>query len=286
MYEYSEGVQKRFRVIGFKGIRIAGGAEKGSSNNEDKWQSNLSRARTSILALVLCNRFEYFCTFTFDGDKFDRYDLALVAKKLRRWFSNFKTRFAPNFDYLIVPERHKDGAWHFHGLVRGLPASEFTVPAKIPVRDRDTQKIKLVPNTSHYVRWSRYSKTFGFFDCSCIKNYEACAMYVAKYITKDLETVCKGSHLYFASKGLRRPELVFDAPDTPFPFRPEYEDNFCKISWASGPSVIGTYLPEWYDERCADIYQPEQLPKGMDRGQLERYIFEPLTGEQLLMGGV
>lgn len=32
--------------------------------------------------------------------------------------------------------------------------------------------------------------------------------------------------------------------------------------------------------------QPEQLPKGMDRGQLEKYIFEPLTGEQLvLMGG-
>ena len=89
--------------------------------------------------------------------------------------------------------------------------------------------------------------------------------------------------MYFCSAGLKKPDLVFDEDGVPFPFeQAEHEDEFCKISWASGDALIGTLLPEWYDEYCSELRQPEQLPRDMSRGQLESYLFEPLTFDCLL----
>ena len=282
VYEYQEGQNKRFRVIGFKGFRPLGVGERAEpSEYEKKFDESLCRTRRTIRDLILCNRFAYFCTFTFNDSKIDRYDLHACKKGITNFFHDFRQKYAPDFRYLIVPERHKDEAWHFHGVVWGIPRGELTVPASITVRNRQTQQLREVPNTKGYVRWERYSKKFGHFDCSSIKHYEACAAYVSKYITKALSDLAKSTHLYFCSSGLARPDLVFDQDDVPFVLQPEHEDEFCKIAWASGRDVIGTYLPEWYDEWCSDVRAPEQLPQGMNRAQLENYIFEPLTGAQL-----
>ena len=92
----------------------------------------------------------------------------------------------------------------------------------------------------------------------------------------SLVSVMKGAHLYFSSKGLRRPSLVFDEDNVPFPMKPQYSDEFCKLSWASGGDVIGDLLPSWYDDMCADIRDidmPERLT--------ERSLFSELTVEQL-----
>ena len=62
----------------------------------------------------------------------------------------------------------------------------------------------------------------------------------------------------------------------PFPMKPQYADEFCKLSWASGGDVIGDLLPSWYDDMCADIRDidsPERLT--------ERALFSELTVEQL-----
>lgn len=105
---------------------------------------------------------------------------------------------------------------------------------------------------------------------------------MSKYITKQLADLAKSKHLYFCSQGLKKPDLVFDEDGVPFPFeQAEHEDEYCRISWATGEQLIGTMLPEWYDEWASDVREPEQLPAGMTRAQLEQYIFEPLTGEQL-----
>ncbi|WP_302947269.1 hypothetical protein [Ruthenibacterium lactatiformans] len=110
--------------------------------------------------------------------------------------------------------------------------------------------------------------------------YEACATYVSKYVTKDLAVDLLGKKCYLASLGLNRPDLVLDEDNVPFPFQhPEYMDEFCKISWASGHDVLGSLLPSWYDDWCSDVRSPEELPP--TRWQQEKILFEPLTGEQL-----
>lgn len=285
VYEYQEAQNKRFRVIGFKGFRPLGLGGKREPNSYDlKLDESLCRTRRTIRDLILCNRFLYFCTFTFSDSKVDRYDLDSCKKGITAFFHDFRQKVAPDFRYLIVPERHKDDAWHFHGVVWGIPDDEFTVPSMITVRNRQTHKLYEVPNKKGFVRWERYSKRFGHFDCSRIKHYEACAAYVSKYITKSLSEMTKSKHLYFCSAGLARPDLVFDQDDVPFLLQPQHEDEFCKIAWASCSEVIGTYLPDWYDDWCADLREPEALPRDMTRAQLETYIFEPLTMQQLLAG--
>lgn len=284
IYEYSQGTRKRFRVIGFKGCRALQKGERAEpSEHPFKLDESLCRTRRTIRDIILCNRFTYFCTFTFSDCKVDRRDLLALSKAIREFFKNFRNRYAPDFKYIIVPERHKNGCWHFHGLISGMPAGEFVVPDSITVRDIETNRLKRVPNKKGYVRWNRYSVKFGHFDCSLIKHYEACAAYVSKYITKALADMAKSKHLYFCSAGLKKPDLVFDEDGVPFPFeQAEHEDEFCKISWASGDALIGTLLPEWYDEYCSELRQPEQLPKDMSRGQLESYLFEPLTFDSLM----
>lgn len=145
--------------------------------------------------------------------------------------------------------------------------------------------MKEIQNTKGYIRWDRYSRKFGHFDCSRIKHYEACAAYVSKYITKSLSGLAKSKHLYFCSKGLQRPELVFDEDHVPFPFQSaEYEDEYCKISWATSDQIVGSVLPVWFGECCSDLHDLDPapaLPKDMNREQLEEYIFEPLTFDML-----
>lgn len=278
LYEYSAAPTKHFRVIGFKGYRPVPFDRVEARDYDFKLDESLCRSRRAIRDLILCNHFEYFCTFTF-ADPDMRYDLEACKKVLLRWFNNFRDRYAPAFRYLVVPEQHKDGAWHFHGVVVGIPSAEFSVPKYIMVRDRKTQQLREILNAKGYVRWGRYSKRFGHFDASKIKHYEACAAYVSKYITKALADMTKGKHLYFASSGLQRPELVFDEDDLPFPptLEAEYEDEFCRISWARSDQVIGDILPIWHGELASELHDPEELPQDMDRGQLEQYIFEPLT---------
>lgn len=151
MYEYPLGSAKRFRVIGFNGFRPLSGGEKSPPVSHDKKSAqNLARARRVIRDLILCNYFRYFCTFTFDGSKVDRYDYPSCKKAITDCFHDFRKRHAPDFRYLLVPERHKDRAWHFHGMVQGIPSGEFTVPDFITYRDRRTQQLREIRNTIRF----------------------------------------------------------------------------------------------------------------------------------------
>lgn len=74
---------------------------------------SLSRTRRNIRELALCNNFEYFCTITVSSAKCDRYSLDEVQDNLRKCLRNIRIS-SNNFKYLIITEKHKDGAFHFH----------------------------------------------------------------------------------------------------------------------------------------------------------------------------
>ena len=49
--------------------------------------SSLRRTKTLITDIVLCNDFQYFCTFTFDPDKVDRYSYSACLHKMMQVYS-------------------------------------------------------------------------------------------------------------------------------------------------------------------------------------------------------
>ena len=208
---------------------------------------------------MLCNRWELFCTFTFNGEKVDRYNFGECKKKLTTWLNNFRKRYAPDFRYMMIPEFHADGAIHFHGVVRGIPASEFYIPSMIMKRFSDGL-LEPVPNTPGYVSWRRYEKAFGYFNCSVVRNRVGCAKYISKYVTKDLGKLPAGVQILLVSKGLEKPELVYDGPGVP-DWEPEYSDDFCAMAFLSEADTLGGYLPEWYGECCSDLFDDDYVPE-------------------------
>lgn len=181
----------------------------------EKLSNNISRAKSKIYEYAYCNDWDYFITLTISADKYNRYDLQTYIKDLGKWISNYSTHHGSKMFYVLVPEQHKDGAWHMHGLVSGI----------LPKH--------LVVNEHGYLDFPMYSKKFGFCSLDPIKNHEAVSKYLTKYITKDLCSALYGQRCYYCSKGLQTAEVLYrfdniDSECIEWDF--EHPDGYCKLA--------------------------------------------------------
>ena len=159
--------------------------------NDEKLKNNLVRARTNITELALSNDFKYFFTLTFKTT-YDRYNLDKLRNQFKYIVSLIRKDCNCNLIYLIVPEQHKSGAWHFHGFFNG-----------------DIEK-DLYINENGYLS-SRHLDSLGYQNFQVIQNKVRISNYVTKYISKQLGKNIKANcHTYFHSLGLKKSECVDD----------------------------------------------------------------------------
>lgn len=164
-------------------------AELDSITKENERRS-YNRTKQNIFAYSRCALWEKFVTFTFNGDLVDRYNFDECSKLVRQWLHN-QRRNAPDLQYLIVPELHKDGAIHFHGLLAQTENMIFKDSGK---RTKDK---KIIYNMS---KWK-----YGFTTAIDVYNVHGVSKYIGKYITKELCDITKGKHRYFVSNNLQEP---------------------------------------------------------------------------------
>lgn len=174
------------------------------------------RAKAAVRDLALSNDFTYFVTFTLNAEKIDRYDIRQITKKLNVWLDNRVRR--DGLKYVLVPERHKDGAIHFHGLINNaLPLVDSGTIDRgggKPRKPRSAaQREKWLSEGGHIV-YNAPAWDFGF--STAIKLYgerRAAVGYVCKYIAKQITpdgTPGKiGGRWYYSGGDLRRPEVVY-----------------------------------------------------------------------------
>lgn len=150
---------------------------------------NLKRAKDKIfdISYANLNLWTHMVTFTLDKEKIDRYDVHEIKRKIKTWLNNQTKRKQCN--YLIIPERHKDGAIHFHGLLSGdftfLDSGKKDKQGRVVYNLTDfpygfTTAVKLDENTELYV-----------------------CKYITKYITKNTEKIL-GNFYYAGGKLLKR----------------------------------------------------------------------------------
>lgn len=183
LYNYNN---RFFRVCSIKSCRERGFEDMCSKNKTDKKEVDrisLSRTRRNIRELALCNDFHYFCTITVNSAKCDRYSLDEVQDNLRKCLRNIRNS-SNNFKYLIITEKHKDGAFHFHGLMSGVS--------------------DLYVNKFGYLSCSKLD-VLGFNSFSKIESLEKVANYILKYISKDCVKNSK-NQVYISSRGLKKAE--------------------------------------------------------------------------------
>jgi len=156
----------------------------------------------------MCNDFDYFIHPTLSAEKYDRYDLDKFKKDMSQFIRNYRKKYNTNVQYVLIPEKHKDGAWHMHGFLKGVSPEQlrsFTLDEILPDYIRDKLKKNEI-----LCDWPEYSKKFGWIVVEPIRHKERCAKYMTKYISKSMSNTIDelGAHLYYASKGLKTAELV------------------------------------------------------------------------------
>lgn len=155
-----------------------------------KSENNLIRAKNTIQDIALSNNFKYFFTLTYNT-KYDRYNFFEIYKHFKKVIRFINESLDIKLSYLVVPEQHKDGAWHLHGFF-----------------DEKVEQIFFV-NKNGYLSL-KYFDSLGYQNIQPIKDLRRASSYVTKYISKNLgKGVQVKKHSFWASKGLSRGEEIF-----------------------------------------------------------------------------
>ena len=148
------------------------------------------RAATKVRDIALSNRFRWFVTLTLDRERIDRYDVGVITKKLNQVMDNLVRR--RGLAYVLVPERHKDGAVHFHGFftdaVRAVESGHT---------DGAGHKVYNLPE------W-----TLGFSTAiELYGTYSSAVGYVCKYVRKQDEKI--GGRWFYSGGKLAKPAVSY-----------------------------------------------------------------------------
>lgn len=181
---------------------------------------SIRRAQQRLKELLRSNSFDNFVTITLDGAKIDRYDYGAIIKPLNKWLDNRVQR--RGYKYVLVPEFHKDGAIHFHGLMSG--DMELVDSGTVKVHGRK-KPVSLATYKRHYkgqpcsTIYNVSDWRYGFTtvvklrqsssaaaDVPIQYNSAAVANYISKYITKD--SVKVGGRWYLSGGTLDRPRTA------------------------------------------------------------------------------
>lgn len=240
IYSYNVLTVKRFgdkyklswsRAVRRKGLEACSGKTSEylepmfpmDTESQEKLSNNISRARSTVFEYAYCNPWDYFVTLTISPERFNRYQLNDYVKVLGKFINNYHTNHHSKISYLLIPERHKDGAWHMHGLMSGI----------LPKH--------LIINSNGYLDFPMYSRKFGYCSLSPVKSHDRVSKYITKYISKDFLQMPYGQRLYYCSKGLKKSELLYqfenvDSSCIEWDF--VHPDGYCKTALLDNLDVL------------------------------------------------
>lgn len=205
--------------------RAEGGEGKGGSELSQKEDSNLYRAKSKVREYAFCNEWEYFVTLTLDKRKQDRHDLDGYIRDFGVWIGNYNKKYRTKLKYLLIPEQHKNGAWHLHGLFHDVAADS------------------LVKNAYGYLDMPYYAARFGFISLSKIGDPKKTATYITKYVAKAFGAtqigLCK--HSYYHSQGLQGAHELGEWATADIP-ADVWQNDFCGIAWLDGDEQLQAFI--------------------------------------------
>lgn len=187
----------------------------------DEQQAYINRSRRRaykrVRDIMDCNDFEYFMTFTLDGDKIDRTDYKGFIKRVTTYLDNRVRRHG--WKYCAVVEYHKrkeangQRALHLHACVSGdhynlVDSGTVIAPdRKKPITRAYARRLgfkdddlKTVYNVAD---WSLgFSTAIGTYG-----ERLALSRYITKYITKSDDKV--GGRWYYSGGDLKEPQYLY-----------------------------------------------------------------------------
>lgn len=170
------------------------------SENKRKKVDHMKRAIQQVYNIAKNNSWDYFVTFTFNPAEVDSFDYDSCVGALKLWMNSNRQR---GIKWLIVPEQHKSGRYHFHALVAGpLKLVQAVNPhTGLMMLDKSGRPVYNVGN----YKWGHTTATE-------IGDAKRTANYISKYLAKEI-SVPKGRKRYWFSYGLDKPDEVLTNMD-------------------------------------------------------------------------
>lgn len=200
------GLESREKVVRYRPLpgRELWETEEASGAMGDRWEQveaegkrrSAARAKRRLFDIALCNDFDLFFTLTLSPQEIDRYDYGVAVKRLSVWLDNRVRR--NGLRYVAVPELHKDGAIHFHGLCN-----------KSAVKLQNSGKRSKGKTVYNITDWS-----LGFTTAVRLSGeYGAVCRYISKYVTKQSDCGTIGGRYYFHGGKLQEPVYRYGNAD-------------------------------------------------------------------------
>lgn len=166
----------------------------GVTSEDEKRLRTLRRVRSVCRDLLYANRWTHWVTLTVDAAKCNRYGFDEIWTRCEKLIKARNRKAGENLRYLLIPERHEDGAYHLHGFIAGFKRGE------------------VVRNGFGHLTIPLFSENLGF---DCVKDishkdmdeYRKILNYTLKYATKSVEDG-DTKHNYFRSQGLQGGKTV------------------------------------------------------------------------------
>lgn len=173
---------------------------------EHSQRVSINRTIQSIYELSYNNKWEYFITLTFDRENTDAKNYDEIIRKMQNYLHNIqKRKCGKEFKYLMIPERHKDGSFHLHGLFANCGELEFIESGRVMINGKAYKKTK--NNSCYPVIYNIPSWKWGFSTATRVLDNAKTCSYMTKYITKDLCIAIKNKRRFYPSRNLKRVEV-------------------------------------------------------------------------------
>lgn len=188
--------------------------KKEKEENKEPTPENIERAvrraKNEAFDFILCNAdLDTFCTFTYAPDAVaDKASYDECYEVLRVWLSNRVQR--RGLKYVLVPERHKSGAVHFHMLCNS-DALKLVRAVSARTGRPLSHDGRAVYNVTD---WTAGFSTAELIDRGA-SDREAVAKYIFKYMGKQAGAKIGGRH-FLHGGDLKMPEYELDNDERVF----------------------------------------------------------------------
>lgn len=200
MYLYMRNKEKMKRLNFNKLNNLVDSSKKQSFDFSNTTEESCRKARSRFRDICFCNDWDYFFTLTFRPDVVDRFSVADIIPLLNKFFKNYYRRNSGA--YIAVPERHKDGSFHFHMLIASNNKDCSIVEAYSsldgsPVCDSCGRQV-----------YNLTSWTYGFsHGVKLDKDNSWAVRYISKYISKQER--CFPRFYYSGGFLVRKPAILY-----------------------------------------------------------------------------
>ena len=163
-------------------------------------ERSVRRAKSKVNDICYNNRFDYFVTLTFAPDKTaNRFDLRACMQQFLKIVKAHNRRCDNQWKYVVVPEKHENGAYHLHGFFQNIVEKDLRI------------------NKNGYPEIIDFADRCGFTNVRDLSKaddigYKKMVSYAGKYIVKAMDINEKYRRLYYCSDKLVRSKKV-NLPD-------------------------------------------------------------------------